>query len=100
MESLLIYKRVKTGELSLGEAGKLRTPPVKGGSFYRVVQQGKRNLKEAIVTVTAGIWLGYLKPEDLRRLFNLLANSPSPFEKEQSEELLQVLDALVEKIVT
>jgi hypothetical protein len=72
---------------------------VSTGAFYRVVKQGKENEKSAVVTVTAGIWLGYLKPEDLRRLFNLLSNSPSPFEKERSEELLQVLEALVEKIV-
>lgn len=99
MESLLLYKRVMSGELSLNEAGKLRTQPVTGGSFYRVVQQGKGNLKAAIVTVAAGIWLGYLKPEDLRRLFNLLVSGPSPFEQKQSEELLPVLEALVEKIV-
>jgi hypothetical protein len=99
MESLLLYKRVMAGELTLKQAAKLRSPPVSTGAFYRVVKQGRDNVRSAIVTVTAGIWLGYLKPEDLRRLFNLLSNSPSPFEQEQSEELLQVLEALVDKIV-
>jgi len=101
IESLLLYRRVMSGDLSLSEAGKLRTPkPTTVGAYYRVVQQGKDNVKAAIMTVTAGIWLGYLKPDDLKRLFELVAKTPFPFEKEPPEELLAALQALVEKLVT
>lgn len=105
MESLLLYRRVLSGELTLETASKLRTKeenphPVTVGAFYRTVQQGRENLKEAVMTLTAGIWLGYVKVEDLRRLFDLVGNNPSPLEQPQSEQLMPVLESLVEKIVT
>ena len=101
LESLLLYRRVLSGELTLEKASKLReSKKVSVGAFYRTVHQGKDNMKQAIMTITAGVWLGYVKLEDLRRLFDLVANSPSPFEQAQSEQLMPVLAALVEKMVT
>jgi hypothetical protein len=52
------------------------------------------------MTVTAGIWLGYLKPEDLRKLFELAAKTPSPFEQEPPEQFWEVLQVLITKMVT
>lgn len=105
MESLLLYRHVMSGDLSLAKAAKLRMKegapkPTKVGAYYRTVKQGKDNLKAAIMTVTAGIWLGYLKPEDLRQLFELAAKTPHPFEQEPPEHFWQVLQVLVEKMVT
>jgi len=105
LESLLLYRRVLSGELTLEKASRLRSSkltggPVKVGAFYATVKQGKGNLKQAVMTLTAGVWLGYVKLEDLWRLFDLVANSPSPFEQPQSEQLMPVLEALVEKMVT
>ena len=105
LESLLLYKRVLSGEVTLETASKLRTKgesphPVTVGAFYRTVQQGRENLKEAVMTLTAGIWLGYVKVEDLRRLFDLVGNSPSPLEQPQIGQLMPVLESLVQKIVT
>lgn len=100
VEALMLYRRVLSGDLTLAEASKVREPkPTKIGAFYRTVQQGRSNMKQAVMTLTAGIWLGYVKLEDLRRLFDLVANNPSPFEQEASQELLLVLEALVSKIV-
>lgn len=84
----------------MSKAAKMRKKPTTGAAYWRVVQQGKDNLKAAIMTVTAGIWLGYLKPEDLKQLFELVARTPSPLEEEPSERLLPVLQALVAKMVT
>jgi hypothetical protein len=107
VESLLLYKRVLSGELTLETASKLRTRtkgessrPVKVGAFYRTVQQGRENLKEAVMTVTVGIWLGYVKVEDLRRLFDLVGNTPLPLEQPQISQLMPVLESLIQKIVT
>jgi len=103
LESLLLYRSVLSGALTLEKASKMRTSrhgrPPTVGAYYRTVHQGKDNMKQAIMTVAAGVWLGYIKLEDLRRLFDLLANTPSPFENVQSEQLMPVLEALIAKIV-
>jgi hypothetical protein len=101
----MLYKRVISGELTLEKASELREVkrypgPVTVGSFYRTVQQGKENLREAMMTLTAGVWLGYVKLDDLRRLFDLVSNNPSPFESAQFEQLMPALEALITKIVT
>jgi hypothetical protein len=99
LEALALYKRVISGELTLEKASKMKAKPAKVGAYYRTVQQGRGNLKQAVMTLAAGVWLGYIKLEDLRRLFDLVGNSPSPFEQEQSDQLLPILEALVEKMV-
>ena len=100
LECLALYRRVLSRDLTLAEAAKMRQPkPTKIGAFYHTVQQGRDNMREAVMTLTAGIWLGYVKLEDLRRLFDMVANTPSAFDNERAEQLLPVLEALVAKIV-
>lgn len=100
MKSLLLYRRVLSGELSLAQASKLREPKSSTvGAFYRVVQQGKGNVRQAIMTLIAGIWLGYVKPEDLRRLFDLVADNPFPLDQERFDQLLPALEALIGRMV-
>jgi hypothetical protein len=99
LEALMLYGRVLSGELTLAKASQLRQKPSKIGAFYRVVQQAKGNMREAVMTLTAGIWLGYVNPEDLRRLLDVVASSPPPADDERADQVLPVLEALAAKIV-
>ena len=102
LDALALYRCVKAGEVTLSQASKMRGEPSRPstvGAFYHSVQEGKRNMREAIMALAAGIWLGYVDMADLRRLFDQLANSPGAFDDGRAEQMLPVLEALAEKIV-
>ena len=100
LEALLLYRRVKSGELTLKQAAAVREPePTTVGAFYHTVSEAKQNMRQAIMALAAGIWLGYVSQADLRRLFDQLANTPSAFDDPRAEAMFPVLEALAQKIV-
>ncbi|GEM_PF-460758 len=108
LESLSAYIRVASGELKLKEAASIASQgktkgtkerPLSIGSYYRTVSQARSNVKEALVTVVIAIWLGLIKSEDARRLFELVGGGARELSDEEAERFLQLLDALVRRIV-
>jgi hypothetical protein len=108
LESLASYIRVASGELKLKEAasiasqGKTRGTKERSltiGSYYRTVSQARSNVKESLVTVVIALWLGLIKSEDTRRLFDLVGGGARKLSDEEAERFLQLLDALVRRIV-
>ena len=68
------------------------------GAYYRVLEQARRNIDQAVYTMLLCSRMGILQAEDLRRLVNLMAKTP--FEDVQaSKEVISLIDALVRKIV-
>ena len=108
LESLSLYQRVQAGEISLKVAastrlssrGKRAGQPVTIGSYYRTVDQAKKNIKSSILTLVAALWLGYVRVEDVRRLFELVGRGSVELSEEEADQFVGVLTALVEKIVT
>ena len=100
LESLALYQRVLAGELSWKEAAKSRARgPVTVGACFRVVGQAKKNVKSSILTVVTALWLGYIKVEDVRRLFELVGRGSVELSEEEADQFLGVLRALVDRIV-
>jgi hypothetical protein len=100
LESLIIYRRVASGELTLKEAASLREKgPVTLGSFYRVVGQARNNVRESIATVVVSMILGYVKVQDLRRLLELVSQGTSTLGEESLDRVAPLIMALIEKIV-
>ena len=101
MESLASYAKVKSREITLREAALSRSEgPVKVGSYYRTVDQGRKNLRESVATVVVGLWLGLVKSEDLQKLFTLAGKGLGTLEGEGAERAAEVIQALIEKLVT
>ena len=99
---------VVSGEIKLKEAASLSSPgkrkgsrekPLSLGSYYRTVSQAKANIKEALVTIVIGLWVGVIKVEDARKLFELVGSGTRELTDEEAERLAEVLRALLGRIV-
>jgi len=100
LEALETYLRVLAGEILFREAAaKSSLKAVTVGSYYRTVQQARKNIRESIVTVLIGLWLGLVKPEDVRRLLDLSGLGAKELSEEGQARVIEVLRALVQKIV-
>jgi hypothetical protein len=108
LESLTGYIHVALGEITLREAASLvskgrtkGTPaePLTTGSYYRTVAQARKNVKQALTTVIIALWLGVIKVEDVRRLFELVGGEARELTDEEVERMVQVLEALLRRML-
>ena len=108
LEALTSYIRVALGEIKLREAASLvsegRTKgiparPLTTGSYYRTVSQARKNVKQALTTVVVALWLGLIKVEDVRRLFELVGEGARELSDKEAERLVQLLEALLRRVV-
>jgi hypothetical protein len=108
LESLSSYMRVSTGEIKLRDAASLashgrtkgrRDGPLTIGSYYRTVRQARKNVRESLVTVVIALWLGVIRAEDVRRLFDLVGGGTRELSGEDAERFTQLLDALLRRII-
>ncbi len=108
LESLTSYARVATGEFKLRDAASIvsqgRTKgnpdkPLTIGSYYRTVRQARANLRESLVTVVLALWVGLIRTEDVRRLFELVGEGGRSLPDDEAERFLQVLNALLSRIM-
>jgi hypothetical protein len=100
IESLVMYQKVLSRDMTLKQAAQARTPsPVTVGAFYRSVQQGKRNLKASVTTLTLALWMGLVRSEELRKLLDQVGRGIPELEVSEVERLEAVIMALVDRIV-
>ena len=108
LESLSSYARVSTGEIKLKDAALLasrgrirgkRDGPLTIGSYYRTVHQARKNVRESLVTVVIALWLGVIRAEDVRRLFDLMGGGTRELSDEDAKRFTQLLDALLRRII-
>lgn len=108
LESISSYVRVAAGDLKLKEAASLASQgrskgapdkPLTVGSYYRTVSQARANVKESLVTVVLAIWLGLIKVEDVRRLFEMVGGGARELSDEEADRFLQLLEALLRRII-
>lgn len=69
------------------------------GSYYRTVRQARSNLRESLVTLVVALWLGLIRAEDVRRLSDLVGTGARDLSDEEGERFLQLLDALLGRII-
>jgi hypothetical protein len=100
LESLISYARVVKGEMRLREAAAQRSGrPVTVGSYYRTVQQGRRRVRQSVVTLAIAIATGSVRVDDVVRLFDLVGKGSDQLSEEEVERFVAVFDALLDKIV-
>jgi hypothetical protein len=99
-EALQSYLRVALGEMRYREAAASgQSKPVTVGSYFRTVQQARDNIRKSIFTLLIGLWLGVVKPEDVRRLLDVAGSDVRGLSEDEANRIIGVLRALVHKIV-
>ncbi len=73
--------------------------PLTVGSYARTVTQARTNIRESLVTVVVAVWLGVVKVEDVRRLFELVGGGTRELSEEEAARFLQLLEVLLGRIV-
>ena len=100
LEALQSYLRVALGETKYREAAASSpTKKVTVGSYFRTVQQARENIRKSIVTLLIALWLGLVKPEDVRRLLDTAGGDVEALSDEEKGRFVAVLRALVQRIV-
>ena len=108
LEVLTVYLRAASGEIKMKEAvslasqGRKRGEPGKPltiGSFSRTVLQARDNVRESLLTVVIALWVGLVRVEDVRRLFDLVAGGARELSNDEADRFMQLLDALLRRIV-
>ncbi len=87
---------------SLASQGRRKGKPDKTltiGSYYRTVSQARKNVKASLVTVVIALWLGMIKVEDVRRLFELVGGGARELSDEETDRFLQLLEVLLRRII-
>jgi len=107
-ETLTSYMRVSTGQIKMKDAashasqGRTRgrsESPLTIGSYYRTVRQARKNVRESLVTVVVALWLGVIRVEDVRRLFELVGGGTRELSDEEAQRFTLLLDALLRRII-
>lgn len=107
-ETLTSYRRVASGEIRFRDAASVvssgRTKgdsqkPLTIGSYYRTLTQARTNVRKSLVTILIGMWLGVVRVEEVRRLFELVGTEARELSGEEQERFIRVLQALLDRIV-
>lgn len=100
VRTLKMQKLVMAGELTVKTAANTRGgKPVRLGAYYRVLDQARVNVEEAIYTLLLCERLDLIKLEDLRRLLDLVSKRLRTLDDEESQRVASVIDALISRIV-
>lgn len=100
LEALQSYLRVALGEMRYREAAtRGMSKSVTIGSYFRTVQQARENVRKSVVTLLIGIWLGFVKSEDVRRLLDVAGGEIRGLSEEENVRLVEVLRALIDRMV-
>ena len=106
--SLTSYVRVTSGEIRLRDAaliassGRIKGDPQKTltlGSYYRTLAQAKTNVRKSLVTILVSLQLGVVRPEELRRLFELVGAGARELSEEEQERFVRILQALLDRMI-
>ncbi len=69
------------------------------GSYYRTVNQARGNVRESLVSVLVALWLGLIRVEDVRRLFELVGSGARELSEEEEKRFVELLQALLNRII-
>lgn len=108
IEAIASYVGIRAGHLKWKQAAasmkhkkkQASDKQVTLGSYYRTVQQGKDNIKKSAVTLLIAVWLGLVRVEDMRRLFDLATTGLENLSEEDRNKFGVVIDALLSQMTS
>jgi Glu-tRNA(Gln) amidotransferase subunit E-like FAD-binding protein len=100
VETLKMHMSVSRNEINMQQALKSRKHGgISRGTYYRILAQAKKNIRESLFTVATAAQLGLLKPEDVQKLISSVSMIPGDVDSEKLPEILVLLNAMAERIV-
>ena len=99
VETILLRRRVLSGDITSSQAISLRSRPVKIGSYHRVLKQARINLEQAIFSLLIAARLGAIKPAEFERLLSIVSASPSDIDEGRAVQVTSVLSDIIRNIV-
>ena len=101
VETILLSKRVKNHEITVREAGQMKpSHAVQPGSYYRILDQARKNLRETAFTLLLAARLQMLNMEDMSRLVSMVREAPEEMSEESLRQFMAVVEQLVRRLVT
>jgi len=100
METLRIHLEVRKSSVNIQEALKIRKGSgISRGTYYRILAQARKNIRQSLFTVVVMLQLGVLKPDDVQKLVAAISVIPQEVEEEKYEEVLAIVGTLIDRIV-
>ncbi len=100
VETVRIRRSVLRGEISIQTALKMRkNSSISRGTYYRILAQARKNIRESLFTVATAVQLGLIRPEDVQKLVATISLLPDDVNPEKSREVVRLARALADRIV-
>lgn len=100
VDTLKIQELIRKDAINRGDALKLRKAEgISRGTYYRILSQAKKNMRESLFTLVLGVQLGLIRAEDVERLLSTTSRIPSGVEEERIPEIVTLIRILIERIV-
>lgn len=99
-ETLGIHESLRKNEISMDFALTVRkSAGISKGTHYRILAQGKKNMRESLFTLVTAVQLGLVRPDDVERLLSTAARIPADIDEARIPEIVTLLRVLVDRIV-
>jgi hypothetical protein len=104
VETLRIEVSRRKNEINMEEALRTRktsrkTSRISRGTYYRVLQQARNNVKSSLFTLAVAVRLGVLNVEDVQRLIAKASSIPEEMDPEKAPQVLGLVNALAERVM-
>jgi hypothetical protein len=91
---------VLKGEINMTDAlRKRRNSGISRGTHYRIIAQAKKNIVKSLLTVSTGVQMGLLNPEDVQKLISAVSVIPVDADSQTSPEVIALVTLLAQRIV-
>jgi len=100
VETVQLSKRVKRGEITVRQAGQMKTKhTAQPGSYYRVLDQARGNLRRTVYTLLVASRLHLIGTEDLVRLLKMVQEAPEDMADDNFERFTAVVNEVVRRLI-
>jgi hypothetical protein len=100
VETLQLHLAVRKSQINMQAALKTRKNfGISLGTHYRILAQGKKNVRESIFTMAIAVQIGLLKMEDIQKLVSSISMIPVDIDSEKLPEVLALVRTLADRIV-
>jgi len=100
VETLKIHEAVLKDEIKMDIALKIRKNiGISRGTHYRILAQGRKNIKQSLFTVAVAVQMGLVRSEDVEKLISSVSMIPADLDPEKLPEVIALVKILADRIV-
>lgn len=100
VETLQLDIEVHKSTVNIRNALKIRkNSGISRGTYYRILAQGRKNIRESLFTLVIAVQMGLLKQDDIQRLISSISMIPEDIDRENLTDVLALVGALADHVV-